>query len=132
MKNEEKARELANEMVELAHYSSLMTPDEQRNNIMNVADVACMKMAEWKEEQHEQLLIDLNCKLEEQQENYEELKKRYDEVVERERIASKIIEQKRLDFLELEAKADVWKSSLRDAKNEIKLLKNKIEELCKK
>lgn len=51
-KNKEKAKEIANEMVELAHYSSLMTPDEQRNNIMNVADVACMKMAEWKDEQH--------------------------------------------------------------------------------
>lgn len=58
--------------------------------------------------------------------------KELNEALERERIASKIIEQKRLDFLELEAKADVWQSSLRDAKNEIKLLKNKIEELCKK
>lgn len=56
-KTEEKSKEIANEMVELAHYSSVMTPDEQRNNIMNVVDVACMKMTEWKDEQHKQELI---------------------------------------------------------------------------
>lgn len=95
MTNEEKSREIANEMVKLAHYSSFMTPDEQRNNIMNVAYVACMKMAKWKDEQHEQSLIDLNCKLEEQHANYEELKKRYDEAVEREKIATKIINELR-------------------------------------
>lgn len=54
-----------------------------------------MEMAQWKDEQHEQSLIDLNCKLEEQQENYEELKKRYDEAVEREKIATKIINELR-------------------------------------
>lgn len=95
MTNEEKAKEIANEMVELAHYSSVMTPDEQRNNIINVADVACVEMAKWKDEWHEQSLIDLNCKLEEQQANYEELKKRYDEAVERERIGQKIINELR-------------------------------------
>lgn len=50
-----------------------------------------MQMAEWKDEQHEQSLIDLNCKLEEQQANYEELKKRYDEAVEREKIVIEIL-----------------------------------------
>lgn len=55
--NEEKAKEIANEMVELAHYSSVMTPDEQRNNIMNVADVACMEMAKWKDAQFKEFLF---------------------------------------------------------------------------
>ena len=54
-----------------------------------------MQMSQWKDEQHEQSLIDLNCKLEEQQANYEELKKRYDEAVEREKIATKIINELR-------------------------------------
>lgn len=54
-----------------------------------------LEMAQWKDEQHQQTLIDLNCKLDEQQACYEELKKRYDEAVERERIGQKIINELR-------------------------------------
>ena len=48
-----------------------------------------------KDEQHEQSLIDLNLKLEELQSNYDELKKRYEESIEREKIAKKIIHELR-------------------------------------
>lgn len=46
----------------------------------------CIFIADKKDELHQQSIIDLNCKLEEQQANYEELKRRYDEAVEREKI----------------------------------------------
>ena len=84
-----------------------MTNEEKSNELIagdesiNISTVRLLikdkvlQMAEWKDEQHEQSLIDLNCKLEEQQANYEELKKRYDEAVEREKIATKIINELR-------------------------------------
>jgi hypothetical protein len=80
MTNSEKVRELARK------YRGTMT-DAQYHSMFN----AILEMAKWKDEQHEQSLIDLNCKLEEQQANYEELKKRYDEAVEREKIVIEIL-----------------------------------------
>lgn len=56
MKNEEKAKEIGNIMLELANYSSYNTPDEQRNNIRNVAEQAALKMAQWKDAQYAELL----------------------------------------------------------------------------
>lgn len=56
MKNEEKAKEIGNIMLELANYSSYNTPDEQRNNIRNVAELAALKMAQWKDAQYAELL----------------------------------------------------------------------------
>jgi hypothetical protein len=56
MKNEEKAKEIGNIMLELANYSSYNTPDEQRNNIRNVAERAALKMAQWKDAQYAELL----------------------------------------------------------------------------
>lgn len=58
MKNEEKAKEIGNIMLELANYSSYNTPDEQRNNIRNVAERAALKMAQWKDEQAKRQFID--------------------------------------------------------------------------
>lgn len=84
MKNSEKVREIARK------YRGTMT-DAQYHSMFN----AIFEMSKWKDEQHEQSIIDLNCKLEEQQANYEELKKRYDEAVEREKIATKIINELR-------------------------------------
>lgn len=56
MKNEEKAKEIGNIMLELANYSSYNTPDEQRNNIRNVAERAALQMAQWKDAQYAELL----------------------------------------------------------------------------
>lgn len=50
MTNEDKAREIGNIMLESANYSSYNTPDEQRNNIRNVAERAALQMAQWKDE----------------------------------------------------------------------------------
>lgn len=82
MTNEEKARQVA------VVWRAYGFPYETIYKIV-------LKSMQWKDEQHEHSLIDLNCKLEEQQENYEELKKRYDEAVEREKIATKIINELR-------------------------------------
>jgi len=51
MTNKEKAKEIGNIMLELANYSSYNTPDEQRNNIYNVAKQSALEMAQWKDEQ---------------------------------------------------------------------------------
>lgn len=97
MTNEEKAQEIVNKHWEwLADFLERNNlSKEDRNQIRFKTYEQCLEMAEWKDEQHEQSLIDLNCKLEEQQANYEELKKRYDEAVEREKIATKIINELR-------------------------------------
>ena len=86
-----------------------MTNEEKAHEIAKRYEIPChgigdcefeayqsaLEAMEWKDEQHEQSIIDNNCKLEEQQACYEELKKRYDEAVERERIAIKIINELR-------------------------------------
>ena len=101
MKNEEKAKEIANnaklplclqeddEIIKALHKVS------KKGYINTAVKCGALLMAHWKDEQQQQTLIDLNCKLEEQQTCYEELKKRYDEAVERERIATKIINELR-------------------------------------
>lgn len=82
MTNEEKAQEIASKW-------------KAKGIPYGAIEDAAKEAMEWKDKQHEQSLIDLNCKLEEQQANYEELKKRYDEAVEREKIATKIINELR-------------------------------------
>lgn len=59
MKNEEKAKEIGNIMLELANYSSYNTPDEQRNNIRNVAERAALQMAQWKDAQYAEVLASI-------------------------------------------------------------------------
>lgn len=86
MKNEKKAQEIA---------KRYETPCHGIGDCEFEAYQSALEAMEWKDEKHEQSLIDLNCKLEEQQANYEELKKRYDEAVEREKIATKIINELR-------------------------------------
>lgn len=97
--NEEKAKEIANnaklplslkesdEIIKALHKVS------KKGYFQMAVRCGALQMAQWKDEQHQQSIIDLNCKLEEQQANYEELKKRYDEAVEREKIATKIIKE---------------------------------------
>ena len=105
--NEEKAREIAGVFVE--YHTALF---------------AARRMAQWKDVSHQQALIDLNCKLEEQQACYEELKKRYDEAVERERIATKIINDMRKEKDELKALVDtLQEESDRSFKQRMELYK---------
>lgn len=99
MTNEEKARVLSGKASLETYFNEEAQKQYPNPSTETIARInaygACMEMAQWKDEQHEQSLIDLNCKLEEQQENYEELKKRYNEAIERERIATKIINELR-------------------------------------
>lgn len=86
MTNAEKAEEIA---------KRYETPCHGIGDCEFEAYQSALEAMKWKDEQHDQSLIDLNCKLEEQQACYEELKRRYDEAVEREKIATKIINELR-------------------------------------
>lgn len=44
---EQKTKEIGIKMVELANYSSFNTPDEQKNNIKNIAQESAKQMADW-------------------------------------------------------------------------------------
>ena len=53
-KDKEKAKQIADRMIGLSNESSYNTPDEQRNNVRNVAEQAAISMAEWKDEQFQE------------------------------------------------------------------------------
>ncbi len=114
MTNDEKAREVARRSYE-NNYNCKSVSDSFCNSFdmcyVCRTTRAIMQFAEWKDEQHKQSIIDLNCKLEEQQACYEELKKRYDEAVEREKIATKIIEQKRIENEKLIEKLKIYEQT---------------------